>query len=162
MYQWIVLAHVLAAFGFVLSHGTSTFVALKLRRERNPERLKALLELSSASTASMFLFFLVMLVAGIWAAFEGHWWGETWLWTALGVLIFITTVMSAFGTEFYDKVRRALLLPEVHAGDKKMRSEPTSSEELDVLLNSTRPIVLMAIGGLGLGVIIWLMMIKPF
>ena len=43
---WIVFIHIVAAFGFVLSHGVSAFVAFRIRAERDPARIGALLDLS--------------------------------------------------------------------------------------------------------------------
>jgi hypothetical protein len=40
---------------------------------------------------------------------------------------------------------------------------PTAAPEaLATLLMSSRPMVIMAIGGIGLAIIIWLMVVKPF
>jgi len=41
-------------------------------------------------------------------------------------------------------------------------SLPVTPEQLDQLATSTRPFVLAAVGGIGLVVIVWLMMFKPF
>jgi hypothetical protein len=38
-------------FGFLLAHGSSAVVAFRLRREREPARVAALLDLSSSSLA---------------------------------------------------------------------------------------------------------------
>ena len=49
MYRLLVLLHVLGAFGFLMAHGVSVGVAFTLRRERELERIRALLNLSSSS-----------------------------------------------------------------------------------------------------------------
>ena len=36
MYSWLVYIHVLATFAFLLAHGVSSVVALRLRRQRDP------------------------------------------------------------------------------------------------------------------------------
>ena len=49
MYQWIVLLHIVGAFLFALSHGAGVWVAVQIRRERDPRRIAALVDLSGAS-----------------------------------------------------------------------------------------------------------------
>lgn len=46
MYDWIVFIHVLGAFAFVLAHGTSMFIAFRLRAVKDRTRIAELLELS--------------------------------------------------------------------------------------------------------------------
>ena len=38
MYQWLVFAHILSIFGFLLAHGPTIAVALALSRQREVER----------------------------------------------------------------------------------------------------------------------------
>ena len=162
MYQWVVFLHVVGAFGFVLAHGTSMFVSLKLRRERDLERVRALLDISGVSLIVMYALLLLMLVAGITAGFMGHWWGRGWIWAALALLVVMAIVMSWLGTEYYDRVRKAVGLPGIHSGRKNMPPELASAEELDKLLSSPHPFILTAVGAGGLLVILRLMMLKPF
>ena len=63
MYIWVVFLHVAGTLGFALAHGTSMFVALKLRKERDLERVKALLEVSSSSVIVMYVSLLLLLAA---------------------------------------------------------------------------------------------------
>src|SRR6266511_2088162 len=49
LYPWLVFLHIGGAFLFVLAHGVSALVAFRLRAERDPGRMTALLELSSTS-----------------------------------------------------------------------------------------------------------------
>jgi len=53
MYPWFVYLHILGIFGFLLAHGASAAAAFALRRERNLERVRVLLDLST-STLSRF------------------------------------------------------------------------------------------------------------
>src|SRR4029079_7049166 len=46
-YPWVVFIHVAAAFLFVMGHGASMWTSDQIRRERDPVRIRALLELSS-------------------------------------------------------------------------------------------------------------------
>jgi hypothetical protein len=88
-YPWIKLLHVVGGFGFVLAHGASAFAAIRIRSEREPARVAALLDLSGASIGVMYISLLVLLAAGIAAGFIGSFWGEAWIWVAIGVLVVV-------------------------------------------------------------------------
>ena len=162
LYPWLVFAHVLGGFGFVLGHGVSAHVAIALRRERDPARVTALLDLSSLSLGVVYVSLLVLLAAGIAAGFVGDHWGRLWIWAAIGVLVVLLGFMYAVATPYYGQLRRAV--GQKVYGDKKDAAppEPIGAEELVARLDSPRPYWLAAVGGIGLAVILWLMVIKPF
>lgn len=161
-YPILVLIHVLGAFGFVLGHGVSVHVAVRLRSERDPARVGAMLDLSGVSLATVYLSLLVLLAAGIAAGFVGDHWGRLWIWTSIGVLVLMLGFMYAVASPYYSDLRRAV--GQKAYGDKKEAPppEPVSAEELARRLGSPRPWWLLAIGAIGLAVIIWLMEVKPF
>ncbi len=162
MYSWIVFLHVLGGFGFILAHGASAAVSFRLRRERNLERIRALLDLSGSSLNVLYISLLVLLAGGITAGFMRRWWGHGWIWVALGLLIAILVAMYLRGTSYYTSVRKAAGL-EYMVGSKPHPPEPPASpEEIDALLSSSRPVELAVIGGVGLAAILWLMIFKPF
>jgi len=159
---WIVLIHVAAAFTFVMAHGTSVLVAFRLRAEREPARVTALLDLSASSLGMMYVALLVLLAAGILAAFIGSDWGHGWIWLSLGLLVVIAVSMYPLGSQHYAKVRHAF-------GQKTFQDKadapvpaPASEAEQAALLDSAQPWILAAIGGGGLLVILWLMVVQPF
>lgn len=154
-YQWWVFLHIVGVFGFLLGHGVSVAVTFRLRRERDPARINALLELSGSSLTLFFYGLLVLLVAGIVAGFIGHWWGDGWIWTALGLLVGISVAMSVLARPYYKRVR---LVTEALASG----SEAVTQEQFVTILRSPLPLVIAAVGFAGLLVILWLMMFKPF
>ena len=162
MYPWIVFLHVAATFGFVLAHGASAAAAFALRRERNPERIRALLILSTSTFNVMYLSLLVLLASGIAAGVMGRWWGRGWIWASLGVLIAIMVGMTIFGTSLYGPVRKAVGLEFFENWRPHPPIEPASAEEIDSLLSRGQPVLLTIIGYGGLLIILWLMMFKPF
>ena len=162
LYPWLVFLHIAGGFTFVLGHGASAIAAMRLRTEREPERVRALLDLSSGSLTLSYIGLLLLLAAGIAAGFGGGWWGRLWIWSSLGLLVVITVAMYPLGSQYYAKVRHAVGMRTYQ--DKKNEPDPVpgSPAELDALLTSNRPDLLAAIGGVGLLVIIWLMVFKPF
>lgn len=160
MYQWVVFLHVLGAFIFMLGHGASFMVAFKLRGERDLERIKALLELSSYSLGVMYGGLTLLFVAGIVAGFMGNWWGKLWIWAALGLLIAIVIAMYALGSAYYNQVRKAAGMPYFEGTKEQPPIAPNPEEALRIL-SSSRPQLLAGIGIGGIAVILWLMLFKP-
>lgn len=153
-YPWIVLIHVVGAFGFVFAHGASAFAAFRMRSDRRPETVSAMLSLSSLSLMVMYPSLLLLLVGGIWAAFAAGLWGELWIWLSIGVLFAVGIAMYLVGTRFYMRVRQSV-------GVGPAGSSPLEADELALLLEQRQPQLLAAIGGIGLVVILWLMVVKP-
>lgn len=160
MYGMVVLLHVLGAFGFVLAHGASVFVAFRLRSERDRSRIAALLELSSGGINVMYIALLVMLLAGVVAGFMGDHWGRLWIWVALGTLVVVIAAMYLLATPYYGRMRVAAGASVPAQVAARLQPPPTAAE-LDGLATSNRPYTLAAIGGIGLVIIVWLMLAKP-
>ena len=160
-YPWIKLLHVVGSFGFVLAHGASAFAAIRIRSEREPSRVAALLDVSGASIGVMYSSLLILLVSGIAAGFIGGFWGKAWIWIAIGVLAVVTVAMYVLGSQHYAKVRRAVGIKAYNDPKDAPPPAPLSAAELEPLLTSNRPGLLAAIGGVGLVVILWLMVMKP-
>jgi hypothetical protein len=162
---WFVLVHVLSVLAFVLLHGASAMVALRLRSEREPARIRALLELSTASLGGATAALLVILASGIVAGIVGGWWtsGRLWLWVSVALFIGVGVAMSVIAVPHFDAVRRAVGLTT--RGDRPGDAIPAAApgeDDLAALLASRRPAVSAAIGLGGLGVITWLMQFKPW
>lgn len=164
-HPWIVYAHVLGAFAFAAGHGVSATMAFRLRHERDPIRIGAILDMSlySISPASlMTIGFVVLLLSGIAGGFEGAYWGKAWIWVSIVLLIAVTGAMTPIGAVHYNKVRTAI-------GQKLPRDKsdapppaPLPPDRLEPLLVSPRPWQLAAVGGIGFALIVYLMVFKPF
>ena len=159
LYPWIVFLHVIGAFAFVLAHGASAIAAFLIRAEREPERIGLLLDLSRLGAALSYTGLLVLLLAGIAAGIVGHWFGMGWIWAAIGVLLAIMLGMYATATPYYNRVRVAVGKPAYGEGPP---TTPVSPTELAALLETRRPEVIAGIGAVGLAVLLWLMVFKPF
>lgn len=161
--------HVGLAFAFVLAHGVSVFVSLALRRERDPVRVGALLDVSLTGVKVTSLAVILLLLTGVLAAFVGNYWGRGWIWASIGILVVLWVWMAVRGVGHFDAVREALGKPGFHSRRGKGVAEATASAgavadtaELEALLASPRPFELTVVGLVGLAAIIWMMMAKPF
>ena len=159
LYPWVVFVHVLAAFLFILAHGASAFVSYRLRAERDPARIAALLDLSSSTIGVMYGALGLLLLAGIAAGIMGDWFSKGWIWLAIGVLFGVTVLMYVVATRYYVTVRRAL--GQQRPGSSGPAPEPFPTEQLLALLDTRRPDTIAAIGAIGLILIVWLMVVKP-
>ena len=149
-YPWIVFLHVVGAFGFVFGHGASAFVSMAIRRETDAQRISAMLRISQLSLTVMYPSLLLLLAAGVAAGFIGEFWGALWLWLAIGLLVVELAAMYAIAAPYYMNLRRALTDPTV------------PNDEVVASMSSSRPIVLAWVGIVGLLLIVWLMVVKPF
>ena len=154
-YQWWVFLHIAGAFVFLVAHGVSMGVSLRLRQEREPKRIMALLDVSSSSISGLYVGLVLLLAGGVVAGFVGDWWGQGWIWVALGILVAVMILMYALATNYYKRLR--LIVGAMADG-----SEAVSDERLAELLSGPRPIVLAVLGSGGLLFILYLMLFKPF
>jgi hypothetical protein len=155
MLIWVKYLHVLSVLGFLLAHGATATVMFKVRGERNPIRIQALLDLSPAVGGAMIVTLLLILITGILGGFLGGWWGRGWIWAALALLIAISFVMSFMGRIYFERVRRALGVATAEDQKKKVAPPPAlPPDQLAAVINSGQPMLL--------ALITWLMMFKPF
>jgi hypothetical protein len=157
-YPWLVFLHIIGVLTFAFGHGTSAVVAFRVRGERDPARISALLDVSQISTAVMYVGLLLLLAGGIAAGVIGQWFGQWWLWAAIGILVATVVLMYAIASPYYVNVRRAL---GTRGPRDKVPPAPVPAADLAALLDSRRPDALAAIGVVGLVAITWLMVFKP-
>ena len=161
-HAWIVFAHIIGVFVFLIAHGVSVGVVLRLRSERDPAAVRTLVDLSRRSILVMSVGALVWLVAGILAGFSGNYWttGRYWIWASLVVAFVVIGVMTPFGRLYLNRVRVAVGI-DVKTGAVDANA-PVDAAALEAAIMSGRPMLLAAIGAGGLVVLAWLMMFKPF
>jgi Predicted integral membrane protein (DUF2269) len=159
LYPWLVYVHVAGVLLFTLGHGASVGVAFKVRQERDPQRIHALLQLSTWSLGFFYVGVLLLLGAGIWAGFtpgiEGSWWGDAWIWVALGTFVLTMFLMYGLASNYY---RRLRTIVEAMIGG----SEAVSAERLAQVMSGPRPWLLAVIGFGSILFILYLMLFKPF
>lgn len=166
LHTWIVFIHVAGVLIFLLGHGVSAAVVLRLRGEREPAAVRTLVDLSRRSMMVMSVGALMWLVAGIIAGFTGKggagWWttGTYWIWVSLALAIAIIIVMTPWGRIYLNRVRAAVGVDvKTGAVDPAYEVNPAT---LDAAIASGKPELLAAIGVGGVLLILWLMVFKPF
>ena len=161
-YQYLLLAHLLGFALFLLGHGVSMFFAATLRRERNVDRLRALLDLSMSSLIATYLGLLLLIVSGIWLGFAGGFWGQGWIWTAIAILVAEMALMIFMGVTYFGRVRTAVGLQRYRRTNQVQLGPVAPVDELDRLLTGPQSRIIMSAGILGLLALIALMVLKPF
>jgi hypothetical protein len=152
VYDAWLFVHLAGLLGFVAAHGVSAAAGLRLRRERDPGRIRALLDASAAARGLAYAGMALLAAGGLGDAFLGHWWGRGWVWASIILFAAMAGALVALAVPYYGRVRAAV--DRASAGD--------GQGDLTRLLASPIPLLVLAIGAGGLGVILWLMVFKPF
>jgi len=153
VYQWFVFLHLAGLVVFVLAHGASAFISLRLPAQRNPVVVASYLETSKIATQTMYGGLILLLIGGAGAATVNDFWTEPWIVASIVVLVVVIGLMYALGTGYYSGLRK--LLAEGSGGSV------VSEEELARRLDPQRPRILAAVGVIGLLILVWLMVLKP-
>lgn len=164
----IVFIHLLGVFLFLLAHGVSAGVLFRVRSERDPVALRALLALSESSLMAMGVGALIFFVSGVLAGFSGNYWtsGPLWIWVSLALVIVAFLAMTPMARVPLNRVREAVGDPaasgDTAAGAEAGSAAPPDPAALEAAVNSVRPMLVAALGLGTVGVLAWLMMFKPF
>jgi hypothetical protein len=161
-YPWLVLLHVAGAFVFVIAHGASVWVVNAIAREKDPRRIAALADLSLLSVQAAYIGLTLLLIGGVWAGVVGGWFSRVWIWAALVLFFAIAIAMYMIAVPFFKRLR--LALGQRVMGMPRDAPEPLAAPDADIVAIATAAPanLLNVIGGVGLLVIIWLMVVKPF
>lgn len=166
VYPWLVVTHVVGVMLFFIAHGASIFVAFRLKKERDPARVRAMLDLSRGSVGVLpSVPFAIGFLAGVAAGFVGNWWGQLWIWIALGLLLLIAGLMTPFAAMRLNAIRVAAGQPVKLTSGGRIKGAPDTDgdpDELNRLLDRWNPWPIAILGFGGFVVILALMILKPF
>lgn len=95
---------------------------------------------------------LVLVAAGIALGFMGGYWGQAWIWISIALFVGIFLAMTPMAGMRLKPVRELLKQP----------TSPESDAELASLLEGWRPLPTLVVGTVGLLVITWFMVVRPF
>ncbi len=149
MYPYLRYLHVLSAILYFMLHGGTASVTFLINREKNVDRVETLTHILGLVYPVSYWMFAVMVFSGVALGFLGKWWSQYWVWTSLGILLFIMVVMIWIGKRFLNQ--------EI---DKFEPPFAPSSAHRALPANTASLLALFGVGGMA--VILWLMMFKPF
>lgn len=154
--RWVVLLHVLSAFAFLALHAPSAAAMWRLRTERDPKAIAALLELSRATVTPMVGALLVLLVTGAILASVENAWRQPWAWGSALVVVALAAAMEFLATRPFNLARVALGLPAT-------RGRVPAGEGLEPALARIRAAApwMMASGLAGAALLVGLMAWRP-
>lgn len=161
MYSFVVFLHVLGAFIFLLAHGVSIFIFFFIRRQPSVEQTHILMRIRKAVGPVMMSAFLVMILAGLAAAFMGRWWSRGWTWASVVLMVGIFIAMGVMGREYFERIGK-MISPASKRASQTVAAVALRTQELTPVLQQGHPRVLAFIGIGGLAAILYLMVAKPF
>lgn len=153
-YGWWKFIHLAGVVGFVAAHGTSMAATMLMRRINEPSQVSGVLQLSAATVSAFYLSTLVLLVGGVGAGIQGQWFDQGWIWVSLGLLIGIGVAMFPMARGHFRRIRMVLELMET--------GTTVSRDDFTRVLNSGTPILTAGTGFVGILLIVYLMVLKPF
>jgi hypothetical protein len=165
LYPWIVFLHVAGVLVFFLAHGTSMAVAFRLKQERDPARIRALLDVSSWSLGVIpSVALIVGVLAGIWAGIAGGHFGRIWIWASLVLLAAVATYMTPGVASRLTPMRDAAGTRQINPFSRRPPEAPPEPNpaELERQIAAWNPWPAAVIGLGGFFLILWLMFFKPF
>jgi Predicted integral membrane protein (DUF2269) len=150
VYSWLVFIHLVGLVVFAIAHGVSTFVAFRVRSEREPGLIAALLGMSQIGVGGLYVGLLLLGIGGLGAAWQGGLLTAPWVVASYVALGIVLVTMWSVASPYYGNLR-------------KLAADPAAGSDgrLAAALDSRRPEVLLGVGGAGLLVLIWLMVMKP-
>lgn len=134
----------------------------QVRRERDPARIRLLLDLSGRSLGLVYGSLVTLLIAGIVAGIMGGHFARGWPWAAIVVLAVTIGLMYGLASRYYGRIREAVGIRSYMTPKDAPDPTPASPEELAALLDSRRPDVIAIVGVVALLILLWLMYFKPF
>jgi hypothetical protein len=88
-------------------------------------------------------------------------WGRAWIWVSLALFIGIAFAMTPLGINYFNRLRLALGIRTRNLKAADPDPVPASDAALAEILKARNPELLLAVGGGGFVVILWLMILKP-
>lgn len=156
--------HVLAVITFVVAHSLSMAVAFSLKDASDPDGLRRQLGISARALSVAYWALLVVLASGFVAGIAGSWFtgGAGWIWGSLVVLFAVAALMYPLATAPMARIRWALGAPILPRARREVPTEAPAPADLARMLAAWKPVRAAIVGLVGLALILWMMLTKPF
>ncbi|MGH2630347.1 MAG: DUF2269 family protein [Actinomycetota bacterium] len=156
MYRLWVFIHLVGAAGFLAAHGVSMYALFAVRAvDGDRERILGWCEASKRTTMPMYVSFVLLLFGGVAAAIDGALFAQAWLLGSLALLLLLTVLMSMVASPHMKGLREGC----TRWADG---SYTMSDQELRAALTGPATMITASMGGIGLLVILYLMVFKPW
>lgn len=137
-------------------HGASIVVLYVIRREIDRTRIESLMSFSAKTVVAMYVSLVAVVGTGLWLGFAAPgYFGQLWYWLSLISLALITLLMWLVARPFGKQILAAC---EIRPSGVPRKSD----EELSLILRSQKTNVITAIGVIGIGWVLYLMVFRPF
>jgi hypothetical protein len=142
------LVHFAGVVVFVAGHGVSAAVTVRLAKEREPQRLEPLLALSRSTIVWSNAGLVVLVIGGVANWLRIDYPQQGWLWAAVGLLVVLAGLGFGLAAPYFRRIRAAIA-----ASDRAA---------LEATLDSSVPATVFWVETVGVAIILWLMVYKPF
>jgi hypothetical protein len=155
-YSYWVFLHLVGVLGLLASHGVSIFALYRIRRVApDREKIAELIAFSGSTVIPMYVSLGVLLIGGFGAALKVSYLGKPWIELSIAILVVTLVAMYALARPYFRKITAS-------CGMRPSGVPRVSDEELLELVGSSRAHVISAIGTIGLVLIVFLMVTKPW
>lgn len=155
MFKLARFLHIASGLSFMAIHGASIVVLYVIRRETDRARIESLMGFSAKTVLPMYITLVAVIGTGLWLGFIAPgYFSQLWYWLSLGLLGLLTLVMWLVARPFG---KRILAACEIRPSGVPRKSD----RELGLIVQSQKTNVITALGVLGLGLILWLMVYRP-
>lgn len=155
-YSYWVFLHLVGVLGLLASHGVSIFALYRIRRVApDREKIAELVAFSGSTVIPMYVSLGVLLIGGFGAALKVSYLSKPWIELSIAILVVTLVAMYALARPYFRKITAS-------CGMRPSGVPRVSDEELLELVGSSRAHVISAIGTIGLVLIVFLMVTKPW
>lgn len=160
MYDLLLFVHVGSAMAYFLFHGAVASVTFALKRETSDGQRQVLSRVLDGANRVAPLSLLTLVVSGALLGFLGRWWSDGWLWVSVLALVVLGIFMFVVGGLYFDRRFEAVdgqaSVPQ-NTVTHRLVYHPLMDRH-----HAKIPMLLTVSGVAVMGVVLWLMMFKPF
>jgi hypothetical protein len=155
-YTYWVFIHLAGVLGLLATHGVSIFALYRIRAVApDRDKITELIAFSGSTVTPMYISLVVVIVGGVGAALKVSYLSATWLQVSIAILVLTLVGMYALARPYFRRITAS-------CGIRPSGVPRVSDEELTELIRGPRAHVITAVGTLGLVVIVFLMVVKPW